>query len=131
MHKRMSVQWRGIMPSRSTTNLRSSLLITRNCFNLSRSYLVIQKQGATCAMHLNNLEVASAVHSWVTGLVPVDKGGFEGHVSVVLAYLSLITQLILSLSRCFHANYANMSINFSSLNYRLRTQSVRLLLSTG
>ena len=90
-----------------------------------------QGKGATHATHLNNPEVASAVRSWVNGLVPVGEGGFEGRVSVALALLSLITQLIVLLIRCVRANYADMSINFSSLNYRLRIQSARLLLSAG
>ena len=42
-----------------------------------------QGKGATHATHLNSLEVASAVHSWVTGQVPVDEGGFEGRVSAL------------------------------------------------
>ena len=73
-----------------------------------------QGKGTTYATYLDNLEVTSAVHSKVTGLVLVDKGGFEGHVSVALAYLSLITQFILSLPRCIHVNYVNMSIILSS-----------------
>ena len=47
-----------------------------------------QGKGATHATHLNNLEVASAVRSWVVGLVPVDEGGFEGRVRVPRAHLS-------------------------------------------
>ena len=46
-------------------------------------------KGATHATHLNNLQVASAVHSWVMGMVPIDEGGFEGHISVAFTHLSL------------------------------------------
>ena len=60
-------------------------------------------KGATHATHLNNLEVASAVCSWVMGMVPIDEGGFEGCVSVAFAHLH-ITLLIILLFRCVHAN---------------------------
>ena len=52
-----------------------------------------QGKGTTHATHLDNPDIVSAVRNWVIGLVPVDEGGFEGHICVSQAPLSLSLDL--------------------------------------